>query len=180
MAELDIITLQQAKLQLNITSATHDTEIEDYVSAATAMVEDAVGPVVPRDIIEVQHGGRLLVLHRPPVIDLLTLVPVLIGGVSYTPADLDVDADTGIVRRLDGGGFVGPLRVTYEAGRDPVPGNMNLATRIIVGHLWVTQRGAGNPGMRSEDELVPSGLGYAVPRRAMELLAPDRRAPVLA
>jgi hypothetical protein len=179
----DLITVAEAKQQLNIETTAHDTELAYYVSAATAIVEGHVGPVLPRDVTEVQPGGRVLVLHQPPVISLTSLTPVLTGGTGYAVADLDVDAVTGIVRRLDGGGFTGPLRVTYRAGRDAVAPNVGLAARIIVAHMWETQRvsATSRPVFGQHEDMIPTpSMGFIIPRRAMELLAPDTLGPVVA
>jgi hypothetical protein len=179
----DLIDVAEARQQLNIEDDRHDTELAYYVSAATGIVEGHVGPVLPRDVTEVQPGGRVLVLHQVPVWSLLSLAPVLTGGTSYAVADLDVDAVTGIVRRLDGGGFTGPLRVTYRAGRDEVPPNVGLAARIIVAHMWETQRGHGGsrPGFGQDEDLIPTpSMGFIIPRRAMELLQPHMLGPLVA
>lgn len=179
----DLIDLAEARQQLNIEGDRHDTEIAYYVQAATAPVEDVVGPVLPREVTEIQPGGRVLVLNRPPVLSLTSLTPVLTGGTGYAVTDLDVDGETGIVRRLDGGGFAGPLRVVYRAGRDEVPPHVGLAARIIVGHMWETQRGHGGarPGFGSDEDMIPTpSMGFIIPRRAMELLTPDKLGPVVA
>lgn len=179
----DLIDLAEAKQQVNIEGDRHDTELAYYVQAATAPVEDVVGPVLPRDVTEIQPGGRVLVLNRPPVLSLTSLTPVLTGGVGYAITDLDVDAETGIVRRLDGGVFAGPLRVVYVAGRDEVPPHIGLAARIIVGHMWETQRvsATSRPVFGQHEDMLPTpSMGFIIPRRAMELLAPDKLGPVVA
>jgi hypothetical protein len=179
----DLIDVAEARQQLNVTNDVHDVELAYYVSATTAIIEGHIGPVLPRDVTEVQPGGRVLVLHRVPVWSLLSLTPVLTGGTSYAVADLDVDLGTGIVRRLDGGGFTGPLRVTYRAGRDAVPENIGLAARIIVQHMWETQRvsAASRPVFGQHEDLIPTpSMGFIIPRRAMELLQPDTLGPVVA
>jgi hypothetical protein len=56
------------------------------------------------------------------------------------------------------------------------------AARIILQHLWRTQRAGRRGGVAgggddyAVTEPIP-GIGYAVPNRALELLAPDRLAP---
>ena len=178
-----IIGLDDAKRHLNmdLTTTTHDEELRGFLEAATPVVEDVVGPVVVRTYREVHSSGALLVLGQAPVVSLTTLTPVLTGGSSYTVAALDVDAETGIVRRLDGGSFTGPVRVTYKAGRAIVPANIVQATAEIVRPMWETQRGhsGARPGFGEED-LLPTSSGFTVPRRAMELLKPHQKAPMVA
>lgn len=178
-----ILGLDQVKRHLNMdpTRADDDDELRQVIDAATVVVEDIVGPVVVRSFTEVHDPGPMLVLDRAPVLSLTTLSPVLTGGTAYQSVDLDFDADTGIVRRLDGGRFAGPLRVTYTAGRRVVPPNIVQGGLEIVRHMWDTQRGhaGARPGL-GDEELVPTGSGWTVPRRVVELLAPHRKAPVVA
>lgn len=178
-----IIGLDDTKehLNLDLTDTTYDAELLAFLDAATPVVEDIVGPVVARSRTEVHDGGEYLVLNHSPVISVATLVPVHTGGTTYSPATLDVDTATGIVRRLDGGRFVGPLRVTYVPGRRVVPPNIIHGTKEIIRHMWDTQRGrlGSRPGL-GDDEYVTTSSGYTVPRRAMELLAPHRKGPIAA
>lgn len=178
---MGIIALTDAKAQLNITNTDHDVELQAYIDAATGPVENVVGPVTPQKVVEVHESGHRLFLGNPPVMSLSLLEPVLTDGESYSPADLDVNSATGVVRRLDGGGFSGPLRVTYQAGRNPVPAHIDLAARIIVEHLWQTQRGQlRRPGLNADEDDSPrEPLGFLVPHRAMELLMVDKRGPVV-
>ena len=109
------------------------------------------------------------------------------------PAEIDEqysDLSIGEVwlNRCDTGGYVRArrrrlrLNVTYQAGRDPVPEDVKTAMLIIVGHLWDTQRGrsGSRAGVMGLDDDAPIGgdasylvlQGYALPRRAMELLRP--------
>lgn len=176
-----LVSLADTKRHLNLDGTEFDEELRSMVEAATATVEDIVGPVVVRTVTEVQTGGPLLVLNSPPVIALQALAAIRTGGSSYQVADVDVDPVTGIVTRLDGLAFNGPLRAIYTAGRPIVPASIAQAGEIIIGHLWETQRGhsVSRPGFGDED-LVPAAAGFMVPRRAMEMLAPFRRAPVVA
>lgn len=176
-----VIGLLDAKRHLNLTGTVDDEELRGFVEAATPIVEDVVGPVIVRTYSEVHRGGTLLVLGHCPVISLTALSPVLTGGTSYAVADLDLDTETGIVRRRDGGCFAGPLRATYRAGRVIVPANITQATKEIIRHMWETQRGhsGARPGFGEED-LVPTSSGFSIPRRAMELLHPHRKAPLVA
>lgn len=176
-----LMSLADARTQLRLDGLTGDEELRSVVEAVTAPVEDMVGPVIVREVVEVQPGGRVLVLDRPPVLELTAVEPLLSGGLGYEVADLDLDPEPGVVRRLDGGVLVGPLRVTYTAGRRVVDAAILEAARVIVEHLWETRRGHGGarPGF-GEDDLVPTPSGFLVPHRAAELLAPFRRPPVLA
>ncbi|MEU3899740.1 hypothetical protein [Streptomyces sp. NPDC045251] len=184
-----LFSLADAKKHLNIPglSTGDDEEIRDWSAATTLVVEHFVGPVARRTITE-RHSfstAATRVLRHTPAIALTSVVPVLTGGTSYDPARLDLDPDTGIVQRLDGGLLYGPLRFTYTVGRARVKPNITAAGRIILQHLWRTQRGSAlGPVIAGGDDYAVTepiqGIGYAVPNRALELLEPDRLPPGLA
>ncbi|MGH8571248.1 MAG: head-tail connector protein [Gammaproteobacteria bacterium] len=176
-----IIGLDEAKQHLNITNSFNDEELRGFLEAATLVVEDVVGPVVARSFTEIHDSGARLVLNQCPAISLTTLIPVLTGGTSYLPADLDLDPNTAVVRHKSGICFEGPLRVTYTAGRRVVPDNIVQGTKEIVRHMWDTQRGHSGirPGLGEED-LGFTSSGFAVPRRALELFGPHKRGPMAA
>lgn len=182
-----IISLADAKTHLNIEGVEDDEELRGFVEAATRVVENVVGPVVVRTVTEVHPSGRALALYQTPVLALTSIVRIPTGQ-SYAVGGMDVDPVTGIVRRLDGGWFVGPLRSAYTAGRRIVPATMTMAARVIVAHMWETQRGhtqgrrqtSAMDRMGSGDVAPVPGVSFMVPRRALELLNPDRRMPLLA
>lgn len=175
-----------AKKHLNIpaSSTDDDEEIRDWNGATAMVVEHFVGPVARRTVIE-RHQfavAQMRVLRQIPALALTSIVPVLNSGVSYDPDDLDLDPDTGAVQRKDGGLLAGPLRFTYTVGRTLIAPNIAQAGRIILQHLWRTQRGsARGPVIAGSDDYSVTepivGIGYAIPNRALELLEPDRLPP---
>lgn len=184
-----LLTLAEAKAQLDIQTTTDDTELQAYVDGVTAAIEAHVGPVENRSVTETHDiprcGARMLVLRQTPAVSLTSVTPVLTNGTTYTVPSLDLDSDTGIVRRLDGGRLYGPLRFVYVAGRGTVPPTLNLAARIMVQHLWRTQYGASRAGAGvgggddySVNEPVP-GWGYAIPNRVLQLLEPYKLPPAV-
>lgn len=184
-----LFSLAEARKHLNFgaTDTSDDDEIRDWSAATTMVVEHFVGPVARRTVTE-RHTfnvAAMRVLRHTPALALTSVVPVLTGGTSYDLAALDLDEDTGIVQRKDGGLLYGPLRFTYTAGRTVVRENISQSGKLILQHLWRTQRGSarGLVLAGAEDysvsEPIP-GLGYAVPNRALELLEPDRLPPGIA
>ncbi|MBQ1096335.1 hypothetical protein KBY55_09585 [Streptomyces sp. b94] len=182
-----ILSLRDAREHLNRVSTTDDDELRFWNNATTRAVEYFVGPVVTRSFTE-EHQVRnalMVVLHRTPVLAVTAVTSLLTGGVVYAADSLHVDRDTGEVLRLDGGRLTGRLRFTYRAGRTVIPENIRGAARIILEHLWLTQRGnRGNRGGlagggQDLSEPIP-GLGYAIPNRALQLLEPDRLPPGVA
>ncbi|MGW6910253.1 hypothetical protein [Streptomyces sp. NPDC054940] len=182
-----IMSLADARKHVNATVTTHDEELRGWVEATTKAVEYFVGPVARRTVTETHDRAvaHKLALRRTPAISLTTVAAVLTGGTSYAVADLDLDGETGIVRRKDGGLLYGPLRFTYVIGRTIVSVNISHGGRIILQHLWKTQGGGmGRPapgGMEdyAVTEPIP-GLGFAIPNRALELLLDDRLPPGVA
>lgn len=180
-----LLSLADAKRHLNLTSSTDDDEVRAWIDATTEAVEWFVGPVVPRVVVE-DHASTspsVLALRQVPVLELTSVSGILSGSTSYEVGTLSLDALGGLVTRLDGARFTGPLRVTYEAGRRIVPPVVTAAARIILQHLWRTQQGPGRPQLGTGDfdvtEPIP-GLGYAIPHRAMQLLSPYQLPPGVA
>ena len=177
-----LLTLDEAKRQLDIESTAHDVELQLYVDSLTAVIESYVGPVEDREVTELAqaHGGVVCLLSTP-VIAVTSLTPALSEGIAYTPDLLQVDGPSGVVRLLSGGYLCGgPWTVTYTAGRGAVPPTIKLAALILLQHLWRTQNGAAHGAGPADDysvtEPIP-GFGYAVPNRVLQLLEPYKRGP---
>lgn len=177
-----LLTLDEAKQQLNISGSSQDVELQAYIDGMTAPIEQLVGPVEDRTVTETVNGGAVLCLLKTPVVALESLTPLLLGGSAVDTADVVVDGASGVVRRRDGGRFTGgPWLAVYTAGRGEVPPTVNLAARMLLQHLWRTQNGARGPVLGGDDMAaqVP-GFGYAIPNRVLELLAPYRLPPGVA
>ncbi|MFD9225383.1 head-tail connector protein [Streptomyces sp. NPDC060064] len=181
-----LLTLAEAKAQLDIDTTTSDTELQAYIDALTPVIERFTGPVENRSVTETVSGrGTMLALAQVPAVSLASVTPVLNGGLAIDVGDLVLDGDAGIVRRLDGGTFYGgPWIFVYTAGRGSVSPTINLAARILLQHLWSTQYGAarGNVGGASDYSVSEpvAGWGYAVPNRVLQLLEPFKVPPGVA
>ncbi|MBP2370227.1 hypothetical protein [Pseudonocardia parietis] len=183
MAAADVITLDVAAAHLNMTSTGADAaELAVHISAASAMVEHHVGPVIIREFTDYERYGRRIVLDRGPVVSLVSVTPSY-GGDVLDVAEFRVTPDTGVVRYATGGRLAGgPYDIAYTAGRavtvDTVPPALTLACCVIVAHLWETQRAVtfgGQAGFGTDDFVASSsGSGFAVPYRARDLMAPYR------
>ncbi|MGW0805951.1 hypothetical protein [Nonomuraea sp. NPDC002799] len=172
-AEAGVFSLTAAKKHLNIDLDDHDDdeELQSFIRAVTGVCERYVGALVRAAYVEKHVGGYALVLARPPVLSLTSVTAVGAGGVDQNVAELHLDGESGIVRRLDGGRMIGPFQVAYVAGRTSIPANADLAGKIILQHMWETQRGQMS-GVRvgGADEVWDPRMGYSIPRRALELL----------
>jgi uncharacterized phiE125 gp8 family phage protein len=174
-----IVTLSMVKAQLNIDASvmSDDVELQTYIDAATAAVEKQLGQVVdPRtvlDQLDFASSVTSFVLRSTPVIS-LTSVVTLDGSQTWavSPSTMYVDSACGLVTVLSGAPVKGSVLVTYEAGYTAVPANFRLATLIIIQHLWETQRGTMGVQLGGDSDNYVAGRGFAVPRRAIELLGP--------
>ncbi|MFJ6905606.1 head-tail connector protein [Streptomyces griseoluteus] len=184
---MPLVTLDEAKRQLDITGTSHDLELQLYVDSLDSVIEGYVGVVEQREVTEVITGGGagLSVLH-PPLVSVSSLAggpPA--GSITYPVDTLAVDGPAGIISRLDGCGFLaGRYTVTYTAGRPEVPPTVKLAALILLQHLWRTQYGASRVPVGGADDWSVSdpvpGFGYAVPNRVLQLLEPFKLPPGVA
>jgi len=167
-----IISLADAKAQLNATTTVNDEELRTYVEATTGVIERELGQAVVRRLRTEEHvinGG--LVLNWTPVVS-LTSMALVNGTYTWNVASLHVSS-AGVVTSPLGVAPYGHVTVTYLAGMAIIPEEYCLAARIIVQHLWQTQRperGAGSRNSALADSVGVSGMGYLVPNRAKELL----------
>lgn len=181
MALEDLITKAEARKQLRwpaLFTADDDELEQDYIPAATPVVEDVVGPVVQRAFTETLPGGaRAVLLSRAAS----SITSVVVDGTAFT--DFTPDLVAGIVYgggvltpRYFGGG-VGSVVVTYVAGKvantGAVPKNIKLAARIIVARAWQ----ADHQGFTSDDDQAPRMVrtpsGFEIPADALAFLADD-------
>lgn len=176
-----MVSMADTKNQLNIPLA--DTSLDDelrvYLEAATDVVERVRGEAMVRRTFieehEVTYAGGRMALSWTPVVS-LTSVVMIDGWVTWDVSRLHLNPATGVVSTTFQSGLFqlfGRLAVTYVAGYQVIPASFQLASSMIVNHLWQTQRGnRGAPrvgGGLSDTTMVP-GFAFAVPNRALELL----------
>ena len=180
---LGVVSLQDAKDHLNLTTSTNDEELRRFLWVATDMCEQYAGRVLGRrTFTESYDGGTSRLRLRHPVA--LSITSVVENGVTLDPANYRLDPITGMfVERIGsngltqfGGLFSGTINsvmVTYVAGFGIVPPIAQQAVLEALRHLWQTQRGAASVSalVSSGDDYTP-GMGYSLPRRVMELLDP--------
>lgn len=196
------VSLADIREALNLTDTDDDAEIIGYIDAATEVIENIVGPVASSTVTEWHDGGSGRLILNSPIADLTTVTVTEYSGTSlqsltYQPLDAgtftdygfyapDGTGEAGILARSSSGypaAFTAGTRVlvTYDAGRSDVPANIRLAALVLIEHMWETQRGSQGPAEPfgvDETPLAPSG--FLIPNRVNELLAPHRKAPVVA
>lgn len=178
-----IISVDDASNALGWTTAgvtpANREDLRLYIAAATPVIEDIVGTMVPKTIVQVANGNSWAVALWENPISVTSVTEA--GGSPVT--DYVVDYQAGIIyagrvyapRRF----FPGPQSVviTYMAGAQVIPPNVRLATRELVRHWWQI----GKQGLRSMNGQMPitadawTPSGFAVPRRVIELCAASER-----
>lgn len=194
----------EVDLELNLGADTsQDGELDGFVQAAAALIENVVGPVSPTSYTEVHDGGGpTIFLRRVPVLSVTTITEyVALTGYALTLQPLGQttsaygysldDPLTGVVTRRTSSGVMSPflggrqaVTVTYVAGRASVPANVRLACLELVREMWsATQRGnssgrpiAGGDGAVNEPAYVTADL----PPMVRRLLLGEKRPPALA
>jgi hypothetical protein len=144
-----------------------------YVAAATEVIEDIVGAVLVRTIVQPSDGGRtgIALWERPS-----SIVSVTVGGQAYTGHVPNLNA--GIVYADGGDGRFPDGRqnvvVTYRTGFESIPPSIQLGTLELIRHLWqVGQQALTGDGSPSYDpttnQTTNTRSGFAVPNRVIEL-----------
>lgn len=149
--------------------------LQEVLDAALENVISRVGPLDSAARIYVVYpSGRCLVL---PDTHLVSVGPVTDPAGNVISADqLDCNLLSGIVT-------VPSVRAgqwTVEATSREHASSIRLAIKIIASHLWDTQRGSPSSGNRPGfgqpvTDGSPVRMGFAIPARAAELLAPFAR-----
>jgi len=179
--EVQVLSLQDAKVATNIplTVTTYDDELAVMVASIESTIDKLIGgPVITRTIVETtqpEYGRYNIVLRQRPVLSITSVFDNYTQTNMPMPDGYDIDPNSGVVARNLKLPFLllGTCDVTYTAGLGTsVPPAIALAARIILQHLWQTQRGpVFNPSMGG-DETVRTLAGFAVPNRALEVLSP--------
>lgn len=196
-ARADLISLPDLKDELNIraTDTTLDPKLRRWLRAATSVVENITGPILPYPQTDYFDGGTTTVVLMARWVStvnsvaenwagtdyLLTEQPVgaSVNGFGYT---WDRDTNT-IIRRTSGGipvPFQGGLRtvaVSYTGGLLTVPEDLQIAAAELIKH-WYRKSQPFRSGPFGADTGEGEFVGnYLVPNSVLELVTPWRRPP---
>lgn len=202
-ATLDFLSLPDLKDRLNIkpTNTGKDVFLRECLRAATGVIENITGPILPRTVTEHFDGGQLAVVLTAERVSAVTAVSESTGPVSRVlteqPLGASVDAYgytwdrvTNVLLRRGAGGTAtrfpagyGNITVTYRAGTATIPADVARATAVLIGHWYqkdtVAYRSPAPYGAGQGDDTVMVG-NYEVPNAVLELLEPLRRIPSIA
>lgn len=182
--ETSVLPLQDAKDALNIPQATttFDAEIQSYIATIESSLERATGgPLVNRAVTErseMMSGQTVIPVRQRPLVS-VTSITSATGGVVDISAGLDLDVNAGLIRRKLGLPFIGPfygflpqVTVLLVAGwGTSVPAAFGSFARVVIQHLWTSQRGPAALPMGGGEMVQVPGFGFLVPNMAAEMLA---------
>ena len=183
--EMGIVSLDEVKAHLNITTTYDDEELRRVIDAASDLAETYVGQVLGRRTFteELYDGGADCIRIRNP--KAINIISVYENGALVQPSGYALDYTGQRLYRVGSStlyatnsygywtaGF-NNVKISYVAGYVYPPMSAKQGVLEIVRHLWQTQRGAMNVMNRqlNGDELYQAPT-YSLPRRAMELLDP--------
>lgn len=177
VAAFQLLSLADTKQTLGITTSDHDEQLRRVIASAGVVVEDHLSKTLMRRTVVEIHPRVCgsMILTRTPV-QSLTGVESVDGTATWDVDALEFDPDTGIVSALTGTPLAGHLRSTHVAGMTVIPENYLQAAEIIVEQLWQTTRGvltiAAYPSTLDDSLDARAGglIGFAIPKRALELL----------
>ncbi len=195
MAANDLVTLTETKASLRLPSNASDGLLAAWVSAVSVRVDELCGPVVNRTITDEFHDGGWPSIYPRfvPVSSVTSLSEYDSAGTVTALSAEDYDTkpasaflvDGEVVRRRASGAdalFVSGrrnVRLTYVAGRvastAAVTEQFKRAALVIVAHMWREEHGQASTSFAGDDGLVTVGAGWAIPRRARDLLGNEMR-----
>ena len=180
--EVTLITLDDARNQLQIDDHSVDAFLQEWLPAITSAVEqykhEVVVPRTITDEIEVSYNWRWFQRFRVWSAPLISLVSVVSwdGSVTWDVTQMRASS-SGLVRVMAGPRVVGLVDVTYKAGRTVIPENYQQGALVILQHLWEIHRGGSTiqfSGVVGQEDIYDRKLEFDIPHKAKEWLGPPR------
>lgn len=182
-----LLSLARARDELDLSAGNtvHDDKIRFFLAAVTPVIEDIAGLILSTSVTRTADGGQNAILLPDTPTSIVSLSEK--GTVLVEDTDFTVDYDAGILyrqyssgrSRLFGSAWEtcvqrGVITVTYMAGSTVTPPNVILAAAEELRFLYsIGQQGARPAWGQDNADVVFTPSGYAVPRRVVELLAPQ-------
>lgn len=182
-----LIGVDDARSAVGKLPAARTDDLRLYIAAATPVIEDIVGAILIRTVTQRCDGGKtgVALWERPDTIQSVTANgEELLLDVGYT---LDEGAAILYAGAPDSPGRFPRGRqnisVSYTAGMAQVPPNVQLAARELVRHNWQVSMQGSRPAFGDDpaaEDMARTPTGFAVPRRVIQLCAPNPRLPGIA
>lgn len=187
----DLLNVPEAAQFLRITGSSEDAELAEMVTTASGMITRYIGPVAATPFVETYDGGRAqIMLRRNPVIavtsvmeswgssTIYTLTPTVLDGSAsnFGTFGYSVDLTVGLITRRASGVAVAFARgiqnvtIAYTAGYAVIPPDLKLAAKLLVQHLYATQRGGARRPSMGGDDAVPASHYDDMPSRVEQIL----------
>lgn len=169
---MPLFDLDDAKSLLDITDTSFDAELQGFIDSAIEAVDFLCGPTSPTTVTETHEvTGNAISLSTRPFIELLSVTGQRYGTVDVSR--LYVGRPTSGIVRARYGSWLYPdvYEVTFTAGWATPPASLARGAKIIFRHQWDTQRRNFDDATDLDLVAVP-GLGFAIPRMALQILDP--------
>lgn len=175
MAAVDLPELKRW-MRMTAQNTRDDEDLQQVLDAAQEVVDHRTGghidPDTPFRVHPTPRGVLILpVAGLPGILEVRNPRGVV---VDHTRLDVDLEAGLITLGYHTAGVTPGAWSITLDAGDGKPP--LNVAVKIIAEHLWGTRRGSGDTGARlvaqPRSDEAPAPIGFAVPNRAAELIAP--------
>lgn len=166
----DVATLAEFKEWIRYGGGTaEDGKLQMVLSSASEWVEWRIGgPLAVTAITErVQSNGWAIVPAKQPLVSVTSITPDF--GTAIDASRYVANTDLGVIQ-FYWGEPTGWYTLAYTAGLASITPRVKNAGMELARHLWLTQNGSSGRG-RSDDD-IPTPMGFAVPRRVEEMLAP--------
>ncbi len=198
MATEDLVTISETKSALRISTNTNDNLLVAWITAVSVRVDELCGPVVNRTITDELHDGGLTFIapRYVPFSSVTSVSEYDTAGTATALSAEDYDTkpanawlvDGDLIRRRSSGADAlfatgrRNVRLTYVAGRvantAAVTEQFKRSVLIILAHMWREEHGQASSTFSADDGLVTVGAGWAIPRRARDLLGNQMRPTV--
>lgn len=168
---MSTVALMDVKSYIGAQATGSDAELQGFIDGAETAIEQRTGPLSPRQVTvqTVCLNGRLVLPVTPYIGPVTKATNVLMGGVDYDQPGALLEFVGGVLSLPFGAAMLpGTWTLTYMAGWDQTPGDLVLAVKEEVRHLWAIKRGNS---FRNGTEVVP-GTAHALPMRVEELIEP--------
>lgn len=172
-----VASFAEAKARINRGDTTDDNELRSYLASATDWAEWVIGgPLSVQTFTEIHWLGytATIVPRKRPVVSITSITPD--QGTALSSSSYFNNVGTGTIEFRYGAScnwhtlvYTAGLSATAFAEKERV----KLAGLEVFAHLWGIQNGSPARGYQTED-LVPTPFGFAVPRRAMEMIEADK------
>lgn len=164
-----ILTLDQARAALGWAegaNANRNQELLDIdIPSATEAVESICGRMEDRrDTWSSDDPSPLTTPWPVATIKSVTVGSTAITGYTFVAGVLTITDPA----------YTAGAQVTVVAGGLPTPASVTQAAGIILAHLWNARRQGRAGGSAVRGEVADAPTGFAIPRRAEQLLEPYR------